>query len=201
LKLFCKFGSGSIWTDSRFNRRPTTHRQPPLANIMKYNLLTIIYIFLFVPIFGQNSKLISELSIDTSRLYSHFNEINSFDNYSLYASVYIGEFERIQFGATIIDNEKNYIVIFQTLKQPNFKIIDLLVIEKENNCYLQSYNCSCSEDIDHEIIGLARITKDEFTTQEFHENIIKAWRLNKKLKKITPIDSSGIKCYNDGFGV
>jgi len=28
LKLFCKFGSGSIWTDSRFNRRPTTHRQP-----------------------------------------------------------------------------------------------------------------------------------------------------------------------------
>jgi len=31
LKLFRKFGSGSIWTDSRFNRRPTTHRQPLCA--------------------------------------------------------------------------------------------------------------------------------------------------------------------------
>jgi len=28
LKLFCKIGSGSVWTDSRFNRRPTTHRRP-----------------------------------------------------------------------------------------------------------------------------------------------------------------------------
>ena len=61
--------------------------------------------------------------------------------------------------------------------------------------------CSINDEINPEIISLALIEKEEFSTQEFHKNIILAWRLNRKNKKIEIIEPENIKCYNEGYGV
>ncbi|MPQ45838.1 hypothetical protein GCQ56_02350 [Marinifilum sp. N1E240] len=165
-------------------------------------IFAILFIFIvFMPTQAQNFKLFDRYTITSDSLYSKYSELTSFEDYSLYAKGYIGQFQNQKYGMTILFNETSYLLFMESLHEDQFKIIDILKVNREDNCYLQNMMCFLDEEIDCEIVALARIQKQEFQTEEFFVNIINSWRLNIKKKRIEIIDASNIKCYNEGYGV
>lgn len=165
-------------------------------------ILTFLFIvFGFLSTYGQHNDLIKKYNIDTNKNYSEFSDIRSFNGFENYGSGLIDDSGDLQFGLTIIHNDDKYVVIFENLADSKFKILDILEIDKQKGQYLQNMTCRISDDIDYEIIAMAKIEQNDFRTKEHFDDIIKAWRLNTKTKVIEMIDKSNVKCWNEGYGI
>ena len=124
-----------------------------------------------------------------------------------------------QNGRMIIDNSPDYPIVIEVSKRDSLhilvltklifvdtvrpaikpyreKIFDVITLTfgDEELRFADTY-CQCNGQEDGSIIALVRDTGEEYL-----ENIIRAWRINRKLNKFEEISPIGIRCLNTGYG-
>lgn len=78
----------------------------------------------------------------------------------------------------------------------DLEMLDILVIPLKNSEFLSHQTCQLNNETDQEIVALV-VLEDK----EFYDNILMAWRANRKTRKFEEISISGIICMNEGYGL
>lgn len=106
----------------------------------------------------------------------------------------------IDFGIHLLRKGSDYVLIFEKIRTKEgkafYEVLDYTEIKgvKENE-YINYADCLMDSVPDTEIIALLVPSNDEY-----HTTILKAWRADRKTRKIVPISTEGIVCYNEGYG-
>jgi hypothetical protein len=121
-----------------------------------------------------------------------YNKVIGKDGYS-YGDYYIRTFGK---------NSKILIVLEKVVGKSNeenkYSLIDILEINELGKYQYVSENCRLNKKSDAEVIA---VYKAEDLNVKYYSNILKAWRANEKTGKIEQIDTKGIECINDEYGV
>jgi len=130
--------------------------------------------------------------------YRDINEFECFKDFTEISSAIIGN--KFDFGIAQIRNKELNVIIFDKVVpglKSTFEILDTLQIRNLKETEYISYQLCRKDTInDSEIIAVVLFDDTEYFTK-----VLKAWRANRKTGKIIEIETTGIDCMNEGYGV
>jgi len=99
------------------------------------------------------------------------------------------------------NNAASYLVLKKEIgkegKKAIWQVIDYIVLPKYERNYVYCYVvCELNGESAPEIAVIA-----EYQDKELFERIVKAWKADLKSGRIIEIDTKGIICINEGYGV
>ena len=110
-----------------------------------------------------------------------------------------------EYALMVFKKDKHYVVfmdeIIRNKGNIKYKIIDCMVISKLKKKEEIILECLLKGKPDDEIFCIAKCDEKERTEKEYFELIIKAWRADKKKRKINEMDVENVKAFNYDFGV
>lgn len=135
-----------------------------------------------------------------SKQYRDINEFECFKDFNQISSAIIGEPNKFDFGIAQIKNKELNVILFNKVVpglKATFEILDTLQIRNLKETEYISYQLCRKDSInDSEIIAVVL-----FEDTEYYTEVLKAWRANRKTGKIIEIETTGIDCMNEGYGV
>jgi hypothetical protein len=132
--------------------------------------------------------------------YRDINEFEDFKDFTQISSAIIGETNKFDFSIAQIKNKELNVILLNKVVpglKSTFEILDTLQIRNLKETEYISYQLCRKDSInDSEIIAVVLFEDTEYFTK-----VLKAWRANRKTGKIIEIETTGIDCMNEGYGV
>src|ERR1700690_971179 len=180
-------------------------------------LLVLLQLYLAQTIHAQSAG--SKHLSDTTRLGKDFTTtINNLKGFE-YRNIFQVPFGLTNDGAIVISNRPDFDIVIDIYKKDSihvyflikpvsidstkpgskpaiYKIFDVLILTfDESKIRIADRYCECNDQKDNSIIALAR---DTYT--QYLDDILRAWKINKKLYSFEEISPKGISCLNMGYG-
>ena len=177
---------------------------------MRY-LTSVLFAVLAICSWSSFSTIQNQKNPLYGKIFREINEIPGLGSYGHASGAVIdagksasGDY---RFAAGYYTNDKNGICILNELLddkengkgQVKYKILDTINIRKlKSNEQLSLCNCRLGNKVDSEIVAISVVEENK----EYFDQIVKAWRLNTRTGKISPIQNTKtINCVNEGYGI
>ncbi len=177
---------------------------------MRY-LTSILFALLAICSWSSFSTIQDQKNPLYGKIFREINEVTGLGSYSDASGALIdagksanGDY---RFSAGYYTSDKNGVCILNELLpdsekgngQVKYKILDTVNIRKlKSTEQLSLCNCRVGNKADSEIVAISVVEEDK----EYFDKIVKAWRLNTKTGKISPIQNTKtINCANEGYGI
>ena len=165
---------------------------------MKTRIILLIAIFSIGIITCSNNQKTDKNSI-FSKQYRDIHEFQCFKDYTEIGAAIIGETTYDYSISQLKNHELNVLLLNKVLPGPKstFEIIDTLQIRNLRETEYISYQICRKDSVpDSEIIAIVL-----FDNAEYFSRVLKAWRANRKTGQIIEIETKGIDCLNEGYGI
>jgi len=161
-------------------------------------MLRAIIIFFFFATLSCKSDRDKDSNLE-GKIYRDLKEINEFSEFTDEGGGSIDYLYAIACAQNPI-NDNTRLIVFEKIHRigdrAKYSIVDTLWIRNiPKNHYVDYSICRLNGKEDSEIIVLY-----EYEDIESYTKIKKAWRADRKLKKIIEIKTKGIDCPNEGYG-
>src|SRR5574343_1416102 len=167
-----------------------------MTNQVRIILLYFILISSFENVKSQTStKNYFDL---IGKTYSNISEIKQFKGFNKYEQALIQESNASNEGFVMLSNGENAVIFYTRLDQNGkIKILGVLDVGKiDKNLQLKMSSCRKYSKNDGYIIALVKPSETEF-----HKVILKAWKLNNNSNQFKEIDTKGVDCINEDYGL
>jgi hypothetical protein len=161
--------------------------------------ILLIYFILIVSLKNVNSQTYTKNYFELiGKTYSNLREIKEFKGFNKFEQALILDSSASNESFTMLSNGENSVILYTRLvKSEIIKILGVLNLGKiEKNLQLKMSTCRKYSKNDGYIIALVKPSETEF-----HKVVLKAWRLDKNFNQFKEIDTKGIDCINDEYGL
>lgn len=132
--------------------------------------------------------------------YTRATDLEAYYNYQFLGGGVIAPLDNNEFNISQIRRDKRNIILFERGiiqgDKVSFELLDTIIVDNlKENMYIAYQLCRKDTIDDSEIIALVKAEH-----KQYYNTILKAWRADRKKRKIIPIDIKNIDCFNEGYG-
>lgn len=175
---------------------------------ISFLVLAIFLISLFACSSIKRNKPKVSIQSYVGHIYSEYDSFPGFKFIEGRTLIYPDEkFAGNEYAVSVYEKgQKLNIVFFEEIVradsgQVKYVILDQLVIREESKKENLILSCSSQLYPSTEIICLCSIEEDEWYNLQYFDNVIKAWRMNRKTARIEEINPAEIRAVNSSFGI
>ncbi|MCJ8289082.1 MAG: hypothetical protein HRT58_06665 [Crocinitomicaceae bacterium] len=164
----------------------------------KYYLI-VIFSFLLLGTNAQTPNFNEFIGVE----YRSLTELDYFSNYSEMGGSMIESLDSEKFALEHYALDSIHLIVLVIVKvnelgKAQYTFLDAVKIILQNNEYIQYGLCRLDEGYNSDLIASYKSSSQK---EEFYSDIIFAWTADRQSKRIVSIETVGIDCINEGYGL